>query len=638
MAKILAVDDELENRATIERFLNRPGIEVHTVDGAHAALDLAAEISFDLILLDVLMPGVNGFETCRRLKADPRTSPIPVIFVTGNNAGDEDRMRGFDLGAVDYLTKPIRRDELVARIGTWLRIHESQRELQQMSLKLSDRVADLERRLRSVDAELGLTRTALEATSWPDVSVSAVLEPKPGGGPLVLAASPKFLALFGVGQGADLGDAVKREPDLIDRLREMVEQGDAATGNTVTATGADGRQFRCQLTRWSQGGRLVVLDDVSKQEAAAVALAAHSPVVIQRPAATPVDGYRVPNLIGSGGAMALVHQRVGQLRGKHTAVLIGGESGTGKELVAKALHFDGPHWDRPYIPIHCGAISPSLIESELFGYVQGAFTGATGSKRGLFKAADGGTVFLDEVAEMSLELQVKLLRVLQLGEIRPVGAIRPSYIDVRIVAATNQNLTRLVLDEKFRRDLYFRLAIVVIDLPPLRDRIEDVPALVEYFLHKVDTREHRDRPIRAVSKAAMDLLMSCSWPGNVRQLEGVVERAYALNSGEVIQVEDLPDLEELSALAEPSKRVVTRSPGPTDVKAEPDSDVDSSALSEKRDAADRRAILAALEACGYNRGEAALRLGIARATFFRRVNQLGIKLPPPRRELGGEAD
>jgi transcriptional regulator with PAS, ATPase and Fis domain len=217
------------------------------------------------------------------------------------------------------------------------------------------------------------------------------------------------------------------------------------------------------------------------------------------------------------------------------SVLITGESGTGKEVVARTLHYHGSRAANPFIPINCTAIPEGLLESELFGHVRGAFTGAHASKQGLFEKARGGTLFLDEIGDMGLVLQSKLLRVLQDREIRPVGSTQSTKIDVRIITATNKDLQKEMEEERFREDLYYRLNVIPIHIPPLRERPEDLPPLVDAFVKK-----HSDRPRQHVTREAMERLMKYPWKGNARELENVIERALALSTGDQIDLDDLP--------------------------------------------------------------------------------------------------
>jgi len=218
-------------------------------------------------------------------------------------------------------------------------------------------------------------------------------------------------------------------------------------------------------------------------------------------------------------------------------VLILGESGTGKEMVARSIHYSGPFRDKPFIPVDCGSLVPTLIESELFGYVKGAFTGANQAKDGLLAIAEGGTVFLDEVAELPVDLQAKLLRAIQEKEIRPVGSTRRIPINVRILAATNRDLEQAVMEGAFRRDLYFRLNVLSLRIPPLRERREDIPLLIAHFLERLARGSVLEK---GLSDEAYKALLAYDWPGNVRELENCLERTWAFTSGPVIHVPDLP--------------------------------------------------------------------------------------------------
>jgi two-component system response regulator HydG len=219
-------------------------------------------------------------------------------------------------------------------------------------------------------------------------------------------------------------------------------------------------------------------------------------------------------------------------------VLILGESGTGKEMVARAIHFSGPFRDKPFIPVDCGSLVPTLVESELFGYVKGAFTGAVQSKDGLLTMAEGGTVFLDEVGELPVDTQAKLLRAIQEKEIRPVGSTKRMPINVRILAATNRDLEQEVAQGTFRRDLYFRLNVLSLRIPPLRERRQDIPLLTETFLERFNRASSQQRTL---SDEAMKLMLAYDWPGNVRELENCLERACAFTTGPLIHVSDLPN-------------------------------------------------------------------------------------------------
>ena len=248
------------------------------------------------------------------------------------------------------------------------------------------------------------------------------------------------------------------------------------------------------------------------------------------------EKYRLENVVGRSEAMLQVFKTAARVASTDATVLIQGESGTGKELVARAIHSSSPRAKGPFVAVDCGAIAEGVLESELFGHARGAFTGAQASRRGLFEEANGGTLFLDEIGDVGPNLQARLLRALQEGTIRRVGTNEPVAVDVRVVAATNRDLEAAVKEGTFRADLYYRLNVVSLHIPPLRERREDIPLLAEHFAHK-----HGRSEGAAISPAARDLLLAYGWPGNVRELENVVARALALNPSGVILPEDLPE-------------------------------------------------------------------------------------------------
>jgi two-component system response regulator HydG len=305
-------------------------------------------------------------------------------------------------------------------------------------------------------------------------------------------------------------------------------------------------------------------------------------------------------LIGVSMKMQRVYKMIEKVSQHEYPVLVLGESGTGKELVARSIHFLGPRKDRPFAPVDCSALVPTLIESELFGYVRGAFTGAMQAKQGLLEAAQGGTLFLDEIGDMPVDLQAKLLRALQEREVKPVGSTERRRINVRIIAATNRDLDSAIRAGTFRQDLYFRLNVVQIKLPPLRDRKSDIPILVTAFLEKFCDPQGL---VRTISEDAMRRLIAYDWPGNVRELENAIERAAALGSGPVLHVGDLP-----SNLQYPtSERVPERD--------------EILPLEEL----ERRAILRTLRETAGDKLSAARMLGIGKTTLYRKLKQYNME-------------
>jgi two-component system, NtrC family, response regulator AtoC len=304
-------------------------------------------------------------------------------------------------------------------------------------------------------------------------------------------------------------------------------------------------------------------------------------------------------LVGRTPAMFEIYKKIAMVSDARSTVLITGESGTGKELVAKALHYNSARAKEPFVAVNCGALTESLLETELFGHVRGSFTGAFENKRGILEEASSGTVFLDEVSEMSRALQVKLLRTIEEQEVRRVGGSEPVHIDVRFIAATNRPLDQLVRQNRFREDLYYRLRVVEIDLPALRDRSDDIPLLIDHFLRRLGQERGQSY---AISPAALSALVAYGWPGNVRELENSLESAVALNRTGLITPEDLP----------PKLRPKPRqNPGPDDLYT------DLPSLKELR----KRYIIYALRLSAANKAKACDILGISRRALYNFLNK-----------------
>jgi DNA-binding NtrC family response regulator len=313
-------------------------------------------------------------------------------------------------------------------------------------------------------------------------------------------------------------------------------------------------------------------------------------------------------IVGTSPNILDVLRMVSRLKDTRTPVLIAGESGTGKELVARAIHFRGSFASRPFVAVDCGSLVPTLIESELFGYEKGAFTGANRSKSGLFQAAHGGTILLDEIGELPLELQAKLLRVLQEKEVRPVGSNQRVKVDVRVIAATNRDLEAAYKNGTFRKDLYFRLNVVTVHLPPLRERRADIPILAQCFLDRCAGGKEKQ-----ISGAAMKCMVDYDWPGNVRELENCIERAVALGDGKLIGVDDLPPaISRLVLMAESSAGMDFAGPV-----------VNSTDLED----IERTTIQRVFEQVKGDKALAGKMLGISRATLYRKLKRYNINIP-----------
>ncbi len=309
--------------------------------------------------------------------------------------------------------------------------------------------------------------------------------------------------------------------------------------------------------------------------------------------------YGLEHVVGRSPAMRDVLDRVLRVGPTDATVLVTGESGTGKELVARALHVTSRRGDKPFVPVNCAAITETLLESELFGHARGAFTGATRARRGMFEEAHGGTLFIDEIGETAPGFQAKLLRALQDGEIRRVGESTPIQVDVRVIAATNQDLRRAIAEKRFREDLFYRLNVVPIRIPPLRERREDVPLLAAHFLQRFNQRTGSDR---VLTPEAVERLLEHDWPGNVRELENMIEQAAALSAGREIRAADVqPERRSPSARFEAGLT-----------------------LAQAVEETERRTIAATIARCGNDLGQVARELGVSGTTLWRKMKRLGL--------------
>jgi DNA-binding NtrC family response regulator len=401
--------------------------------------------------------------------------------------------------------------------------------------------------------------------------------------------------------GVDVVVSDVKMPDLdgIDLLREVREVAPSPYVITITAFGSIDTAIRAvklgaydYITKPFEIDQLVLVIRKALGERDLRSEVARLRDEVER-------SYRFDNIIGRSAAMQELFALVRRIVGSAANVLITGDSGTGKELIARALHQNSPRKAHPFVAVNCAAIPPALLESDLFGHKRGAFTDARADHPGLFVEANGGTIFLDEIGELPLPLQPKLLRVLQEREVRAVGASRPERVDVRVVAATNRNLEALLQDGTFREDLYYRLNVIHLHLPPLRARTEDILPLAEHFLAR--SAERAGKPVKGFQESAKKVLLAHPWPGNVRELENVVERAVALVEGDVVSAEDLPPA----------------------MRERRNQDRLAAALSQglTLEELEREYIQKVLEAEGGNKTRAAQRLGLDRKTLYRKLEE-----------------
>ena len=476
--RILIADDTSASLDLLSRALEPQGYEIIAVSSGKDAIQLAAKAKPDLVLLDVVMPGHDGFHVCRTLKAEDATKDTPIIFITSQNE-TANVLKGFRVGAVDYIIKPFQAEEVITRVATHLKISRLTRELQQRNAEL--------------EAEMS-------------------------------------------------------------KRREAEHARDKATQRLSTLASREAQ-------RWGLSG-----------------------------------------FIGESPHLRRILDDIERLQHfSKTSVLITGESGTGKELVARAVHHQSPRAEGPFIPVNCVAVPAELMESMFFGHTKGAFTGATSDRKGWFELADGGTLFLDEIGDMPAALQAKLLRVLEDGMVTPVGSTQPRHVDVRVVSATNADIASKIAAGEFRQDLYFRLARFTVETPPLRTRPDDLPLLAAHFLNLFATEMGMSAP--TLTKEALAVLQGYAFPGNVRELKNVMERALILSAGKPIKREHLQLI----------GGSVTVAPTPTRTSAS-----SSPEIPLNLEAAEQALIQRALEQTNGNVAEAARLLGVNRSRIYRR--------------------
>jgi len=644
---ILIIDDKPANIGVLFDCLKEVGCRTLAARSGRDGVEQALLARPDLILMDVMMPDMNGLDACRVLKSHEATKQIPVIFMTAL-ADTADKVRGFEAGAVDYVTKPLQHEEVLARVYTHLSIHR-------MRVNV-DVFTDLLLRIAQERNLEGIWEIGREfSLSRPDFSYAALwfakaFDPSPG--------PPDVLKLHdGAGRVDTHPSQWKHEWgdfSLVPFEEPLIGK---AAGLATQCAFADETQWRRPEWAVKAGMRAYIATPLTYKDSVLGVLASFYNRSIKAEFTEKRKWHRIlASYLGVAMANARAFEEIDRLRQKlemeneylreevkeahsfgeivgqsqalkraldqvelvaptDASVLILGESGTGKEIVARAIHERSHRANGPMTKVNCAAIPRELFESEFFGHAKGAFTGAVNDRPGRFERADGGTIFLDEVGEIPLELQSKLLRVLQEGSFERIGEEKTRTVNVRIIAATNKDLEKEVEAGKFRQDLYFRLSVFPLHLPPLRHRKEDIPLLAKYFIQQ--TCKKMGLPELTLKERHANELMAHTWPGNVRELQNAVERAVILSKGGKLNF-DLPEAKNSSPPEAPAAAA------PASMEPEPDKILSEDDWRELQ----RMNILRALMRSGWRiqgEGGAAELLGLKPTTLRSRMETFGIE-------------
>ena len=587
---ILVIDDEESLRNTFQFFLQNEGYSpVITASTYEEALNEINDRHFDLIISDIVLGGSTGIDLLRRVRELGRT--CPVVMITGYPTV-ETASEAVRLGAFDYIPKPVEKQTLLKTARLALRQHQ---------LEQGQRRAEQERERYRTFLET-VFKSVADGIITVDMNLG-IMEMNPAARLLLGELEPGLAEQNSIARLCSRDEFAPLKKDLLQALK---------TGGEISA-----RNFECQ----GAGRRRKVLSvSTAPLKDGAGGLAGAVMVVRdQSPVEAVPTGRRQQfhRFLGASDAMQAAYTMIENVGRVDLTVLITGESGTGKELAAEALHLESHRKNRPLVKVDCTAIPESLLESELFGHRKGSFTGADRDRLGRILQADGGTLFLDEIGDISPLMQLRLLRFLQESTFYPVGQDTPLHVDVRVITATNVDLKEKVRSGAFREDLYFRLRVIDIILPPLRERGDDILLLADHFIARIAPKV--GKTINGLSDQARQLLLQHRWPGNVRELEHVIERACVLCPGPTISTDHLPL--DLTSLPRPAEQPAFADSGPAPpVFAQPEPVAPATTLSR----ADR--IVAALRTAGGNKAKAARLLGIDRTTLYRKIKELRLDL------------
>jgi DNA-binding NtrC family response regulator len=583
---ILIVDDEESLRLTFEMFLRREGYEqVKVAATLGEALELINNHSFDLIISDIVLEGDKGTDLLRHIRETGITCPVVMITGFPNLDSASEAVR---YGAFDYLSKPVNKEKLLKIVAQALKYRELEREKQELIRKN-------ERYQYYLEAIFSSVRDAIIAVDH-DLNIIKLNQ-----------AAQQWLEAFNV----DVADRVDKIPG---------EMGEACLKDAmkVVDTGAIIREHLVECVKPDGSVKMLLLNgaplETGDNTLKGAVLVARD-ITVNKDQDALQDRNHFHGFVGASEVMQRVYRLIENVGKVETTVLITGESGTGKELAAEALHEESSRSSMPLIKVDCAALAEDLLESELFGHRKGAFTGADRDRPGRLLQADKGTLLLDEIGDITPRMQLRLLRFLQEMTFTPVGSDNPVKVDVRVIAATNVDLKEKVRLGEFREDLYYRLKVVEIHLPPLRDRYQCLPLLINHFL--IFFCEKHGRSIHSVSDRAMDILTNYSWPGNVRELRHVMERGCILCNGPNLLVEHLSE-----ELVRSSRRSSSIAGSPEKAKVEEQPHVHPEPTQAKDE---RQELLDALEQAGGNKSKAARLLSIDRSTLYRKMKRLDIE-------------
>lgn len=570
--RILVIEDDVNLRETFRRFLTKEGYLVDAAGDYKSAGELIDSNEYDVIFTDI---SLSGKETGMDILADcnGRKLAVPIVIITGFPS-IESASEAVRLGGYDYLCKPVERDALLHIARGAIRHNAVKKESERVSRNLEAVFQSVSDAILSVDSQMTVTDLNHAADGFCIFSRSSIGKPfgeRSNGRKGAACADECRARLVGAAE-----ESMKTGRPVELYKYECPERKAVYTMKVAPLTVEEG----------NEGGAVIAIRDETRLAA------------LERDLDRRRDFQRF--MIGKSEAMQAIYRLIESLGEIRSTVLITGESGTGKELAATAIHHAGCRMNKPLVKVNCSALSETVLESELFGHVRGAFTGATHDRVGRFEKADGGTLFLDEIGDISPVIQQKLLRALQEREIERVGDSRPIKVDVRILTATNRDLKQMVANGSFREDLYYRIKVVEMKMPPLRERRVDIPLLVDSFLKELSVEFKKK--LEGVSSDVMELFMKHPWPGNVRELMHVIEHASILCRGATITLDDLPDdFGETGAVASPP------------------------AQSSEALPADAEGLLRVLRENKWNKAEAARSLGISRQTLYRRLRESGLK-------------